>query len=310
MNRSSKRIGGFFLLAGAILMAGCGADSESDAQHENAASSGPVQITIGYVDWAEAVAVSQLVKNLLEQHFDYEVRLEQANIETVFQQVADGETDAFLDVWLPTTHENYWRQYQNDLVDLGPWYEEDATLGLAVPDYVPIRSMADLKGSAEQFDGEIVGIESGAGLTRIVQDKAISAYGLDAYTLVTSGTPEMIAALDEAVSARRPIVVTAWKPHWIFNAYPLRYLDDPENAMGKPDRIHAVVRKGLEEDAPAAYKLMDALSLSEQQLGSLELAIEDARSPYGGVQRWLDAHDDLVRPWVRAAREKVERELY
>lgn len=114
MNRSSKRIGGFFLLAGAILMAGCGADSESDAQRENAASSGPVQITIGYVDWAEAVAVSQLVKNLLEQHFDYEVRLEQANIETIFQQVASGETDAFLDVWLPTTHENYWREHQND----------------------------------------------------------------------------------------------------------------------------------------------------------------------------------------------------
>ena len=310
MKRSSILYGGLFALAAALLLAGCDPNRER-AQHTDAAGAAePTQITISYVDWAEAVAVSELMKALLETYFDYDVRLQQAEIETAFKQVASGETDAFLDVWLPHTHANYWQQHHDNLVDLGPWYRDGATLGIAVPDYVEARSIGDLKEAVDRFKGEIVGIEAGAGLTRIVEEEAMSAYALDNYTLSKSSTASMIAALDKAVNTHKSIAVTAWKPHWIFNAYPLRYLDDPKNAMGDAETIHAVVRQGLENDAPVAYRLLDAFRLDARELGSLELAIEDARSPYGGVQNWLDDHADLVQPWITAAREKVDRELY
>lgn len=309
MKRSRLVVGGLFGLALSLFVAGCGSEPKSDTSPANPDAQ-PIRLTIGYADWAEAVAVSELMKVLLETHFKYDVRLQQSDVETIFQQVANGETDAFLDVWLPRTHENYWQQYQDRLVDLGPWYRDGATLGLAVPDYVDIHSIAGLKGQADRFGGKIVGIEAGAGLTRIVEQQAMPAYGLNGYTLSKSSTDDMIAALHEAVNNHEPIVVTVWKPHWIFNAYPVRYLDDPKGAMGKADDIHAIVRQGLEEDAPVAYRLFERFELTERQLSNLERAIEDARSPYGGVQRWLDDHADVVQPWLTAARETINRELY
>lgn len=87
-------------------------------------------------------------------------------------------------------------------------------------------------------------------------------------------------------------------------------LDDPKHSMGGTETIHAVARPDLADAAPVAVKLIRTLHLSEQQLTSLELAIADARSPYGGVRRWLDAHPHAADAWVNAAREIAGRELY
>ena len=37
----------------------------------------------------------------------------------------------------------------------------------------------------------------------------------------------MLAALDTAIKAKKPVVVTLWQPHWAFQKYQIRLLDDP-----------------------------------------------------------------------------------
>lgn len=265
-------------------------------------------VTIGYVNWTEAVAVTHLMQAILENRFHYDVELKLVSVEEAFQGVANGKLDAFLDVWLPKTHGNYWQQYGNQVTDLGAWYQGTATLGLAVPNYVDAHSISDLKGKARKFGGRIIGIQPGAGLMRVTRDKAIPAYGLKDYKLEAGKTSALVEAVDAAIHNREPIVFTAWKPHWLFSAYPIRYLDDPKDAYNQVDHIHAIARKGLADDAPQAYKLLNAFSLTTQQLGNLELTIANSRSAWGGVRRWLPRHKDVIAPWLAAA--STERRDY
>lgn len=268
-----------------------------------AGGNGRKELTLGNIGWDENVAVSNLTKVLLEGDLGYEkVELRTLDVAPLFAGVARGDLDAFQDVWLPKTHKTYWERYKDQVVNLGRWYKGEANLGLAVPDYVEAQSIADLNKYRDEFNGQIVGIEAGSGIMRITEQDVIPGYNLD-YKLVSSSTPAMLAALKKAVKNREPIVVTAWKPHWMFTAYPLRYLKDPKNLYGGSETPVAIARQGLKEDLPDAFAFLDALTLDEHQLGTLELAIQKTNEPIKGVKTWLKDNRDVVRPWIEAAKK-------
>jgi glycine betaine/proline transport system substrate-binding protein len=274
------------------LIGGCGGGGGQGGGGGNDKS-----LTIGYIDWDEDVAVSNLAKILLEEDLGYDVELQLVDVGPLFNGVADGDIDAFLDVWLPKTHQTYWEQYQDQVVDLGQWYEGTASLGLGVPDYVETQSIDELNDDRDQFGGQIIGIEPGSGIMKIVEENAIPGYGLN-YELVSSGTPAMLSELEQALDSEEPIVFTAWKPHWMFTAYDIRYLDDPKGEMGGSEQLSAIAREGLEEDSPDAFQLLDNITLSEEQLGDLELAIRDAGDPEQGARDWLEQNREVADSWL------------
>ena len=254
-------------------------------------------ITIGFIDWDEDVAVTNLAAILLEEELGYNVETTLSEVGPLYSGVATGDIDAFLDVWLPNTHASYWEEYQDEVVDLGQWYEGTATLGIGVPDYVEAQSIEDLNEYRDEFGGAIIGIEPGAGIMKIVEENAIPGYGLD-YDLVASSTPAMISELEQALDGNQPIAFTAWKPHWMFTAFDIRYLEDPEGEMGGPEQISAIAREELEEDAPEAFQFLDNINLTEEQLGGLELAINEAGDPEVGARAWLEENREVVESWL------------
>src|SRR5699024_8813181 len=142
-----------------------------------------------------------------------------------------------------------WEQFGDQVADIGIWYDE-APLTIAVPKYMDIDSMADLKSIGDKVNKTIIGIDPGAGLTRVTQDDMMPAYGLDDWTLKPSSTSAMLAALKKATDAQEPIVVTLWRPHWAYGAFPIKDLKDPKGAMGKPDEIHVIGSKDFAEADP------------------------------------------------------------
>ena len=280
------------LLSG-LLVVGCGG-----GQAGSSGSGEDKSLTIGYINWDEDVAVSHVSQIMLEEELGYEVELQLLDVGPLFEGVASGDLDAFQDVWLPTTHETYWDEFQDEVVDLGQWYEGEATLGIAVPEYVEARTIGDLAESRDEFGGRIVGIEPGSGIMGVVADEAIPAYGLDDYELVDSSTPAMLGQVQSSLENEQPIAFTAWKPHWMFTAYDVRYLEDPEGAMGEAETLSAIARKGLEEDAPEAFEFLDNLTLTEQQLGELELAIQEAENPEEGTRAWLEDNRAVAEAWL------------
>jgi glycine betaine/proline transport system substrate-binding protein len=170
-----------------------------------------------------------------------------------------------------------------------------------------VRTISDLDSSGTDM---ITGIEPGAVLMTKIETDVVPQYHLHS-SLVQATTPAMLAELEQAYRTKEPFVFLAWSPHWMNQEYEFRYLSDPKNAMGSvdaPQTLHSVMREGLAEDDPAAYALINAMRLDEDQIGSLELEINKVEDPEAGVTRWLEENEnrELVRPWIEAAKKAQE----
>lgn len=278
----------------AIALAGCGGGTAADGDQ---ASSGDKSITIGYIAWDENVANSFLWKELFERQ-GYDVELKQLEVAALYSGVALGDLDVFMCA-TPKTHADYWDRYADKFVTVGQWYDT-LVQGLAVPDYVPITSMEQLKGKAAEFDGKIVGIESGSGLMRMLHTKAVKDYPLDGYKIIDASTPAMLAALDKALREKKPILVTLWKPHWAFTKYPVHLLKDPKGSFGDNDVYKVIASENFNDEDPSAIKELARFHLTPDQLGSLELAINEAGQgkAQAGAKKWIEQHQSAVDKWV------------
>jgi hypothetical protein len=90
---------------------------------------GGKELMLGYIGWDENVAVSSLTKVLLEEELGYRVELQRTNVavvKQVFQGVAEGNLDAFQDVWMPN-QKKYLREVGKDVEHLDPWFEGKTT---------------------------------------------------------------------------------------------------------------------------------------------------------------------------------------
>jgi len=293
------------LLGMSAVMAGCDADTTDGDTNGDANGETPSvdadPIEIGWVPWDEDIAVTYLWKHILEGE-GYEVNLTQLDIAPVYAGVAEGDLDLYLDAWLPITHGDYADEYDENWEYLSVW-NDNGLLTWAVPDYVDVQSIADLKGQSDMFDGQIIGIEAGAGLMRLSKDAVIPGYGLEEYTLVEGSTSAMLAELDRAVSNEEPIVVTLWRPHWAYGAYPMRDLEDPEGHLGGAEELHVVAHKGFSDEYPEVAEWLTNFKLSDEQIGSLTNTVIQE---YGtgqeaeGIEDWLSdpANQALVDGWL------------
>lgn len=278
-----------FLLT-ALLLIGLLACSNDDS-----ADKGTVKLAIG--NWAEGIAITNLAAVVLEDHMGYKAEITIADVAPIFTSVANGNTDAFLDSWLPVTHESYMDEYGDNLDDLGI-INDNASIGLVVPEYVEINSLEELADShnADMFNGEIIGIDAGAGMMKAAE-RAIEEYGID-LQLVTSSEAAMTVALDRAIGLEEPIVVVGWTPHWKFAEYDLKFLEDPKGIYGDSEDIHALGRLGLEEDMPEVYSFLSNYTLTDDQLADLMSAIFVADDDMEAARTWMKENEDVVSQWI------------
>lgn len=255
-------------------------------------------IEFGWTAWSDAEFVTKLAARIIEDRYDIEVELTQTDIAPQYQGVAEGDIDAMLMAWLPATHENYYEEVADEVANLGVLYS-GARLGWVVPDYIPedeVSSIADLQGMADRFDGTITGIDPGAGLTQL-SEEALETYELGDYTLQTSSGAGMTAALDRAIQREEWIVVTGWSPHWKFGAYDLRYLEDPEGALGGPERVHVLARQDFQEDQPEVADFLSRMSLpidtlQDYMFQARETSYEEA------VDAYIEENGARIDYWV------------
>lgn len=256
-------------------------------------------LRIGWTAWADAEVVSLLATRLIEEHLDVEAERVMADIGIQYQAVARGDLDLMLMAWLPLTHRSYWRQVRNEVVDLGPIYT--GRLGWVVPEYVPADELDSIENlreedTAARVGGRIQGIDPGSGLMQ-ASERAMKAYRLDEVNLVPASGAAMTAVLDRAVSEGRWVVVTAWRPHWIFARYGLRFLEDPEGILGRTEFIHALGRQGIGADHPEVVEFLSRFYLPSEELADLLLAARSS-SAEEAVAAYLEENPRRVAYWV------------
>jgi glycine betaine/proline transport system substrate-binding protein len=288
--RKSIKVG-FVLtvLAAIFLVVGCG-EAEKEAAE-------PKAVKLVYVNWAEGIAMTNLAKAILEEKMGYEVEIQVADVGPVYTSVASGDADAFLDGWLPVTHASYMEEYGDRVVDLGTNYD-GARIGLVVPSYATINSITEMNDHADKFDGEIIGIDAGAGIMKAT-DRAIETYNLN-LELVPSSGPAMTAALKKSIDNNEWEVVTGWKPHWKFARWDLKFLEDPEKVYGEIENIHTIARKGLQQDMPDVATFLKNFHMTDQTLGDLmgKIAEAEKEDPATVAKTWMNNNPNVVNAWL------------
>ena len=284
----------FFVILSLVVMlsagvlAGCGESGEP-------ADKGTVELV--YVQWACAEAETHIAEAVLGD-MGYNVEKSAVEAGIMWTAVANGDADAFTTAWLPYTHESYWEEYQNDVEDLGSIFD-GAKLGLVVPSYVTIDSIAEMADYADEFDNRIVGIDPSAGIMQHTAEDTMPAYGLNDWNLVESSGPAMTVELGRAIENGEWIAVTGWAPHWKFFKWDLKILDDPELTYGGNEEIHVIARKGFSEDMPEAAEMLSNFYLTAEQLGEVMYNINvEGVDPEEAARTWVDANQDVVNEWI------------
>ncbi|MDQ1126083.1 glycine betaine/proline transport system substrate-binding protein [Microbacterium sp. SORGH_AS 505] len=288
--------------AASLALAGCATGNQAAGGAQEGGEDSLGTITLGYLpSWTDGLSTAYLLEDQL-QKAGYTVKMQElTEAGPLYAGLAQGDVDIYPSAWPELTHKSYMDKYGDKIDDLGAYYE-GAKLTIAVPDYVDIDSIDDLKANADRFGGKIYGIEPGAGLTKQTQESMLPGYGLeDTYELVTSSTAAMLTELDSAEAAQRDIVVTSWRPFWANDRYNLNDLEDPKGAMGEAEALHFLATDGFTEEYPEAAELIAGITLDDEQYASLE---DTVVNKYGegkyaeAIDEWLtenpDAYDTIV----------------
>lgn len=290
MKRLSILIGLILILTTVIFLTGCSHKKD------------PKEISIGYVNWSEGIAMSHLAKVMLEEK-GYKVTLKNADIAPIFTSVASGKVDLFLDAWLPNTHVDYMNKYGDRLETIGTAFN-DARLGLAVPSYVTINTIEELQANKDRFKNAIIGIDLGASLMNLTE-KAVEDYHLDLKLMPSSG-PTMTAFLQKSIEKNEWIVVTAWTPHWMFSRYDLRFLDDDKGVYGNAEHIEIIATKGFSKAHPEVAAFFANFRFTSDQLAELMDIMEDYPMREDEAAKiWLEKHSDIVDLFLSSSPDKL-----
>ncbi|RLL45011.1 glycine betaine ABC transporter substrate-binding protein [Oceanobacillus piezotolerans] len=295
MSFNWKRLGLAAGLSLSLVAAGCGAAEEEGTE---SAGSGDTavdgqELNLSYVEWDTEIASTHVVGKVLED-LGYDVELTPLDNAVMWEAVASGEADAMVAAWLPGTHGAQFEQYGDQMEDLGPNLE-GAAIGLVVPSYMDVNSIADL---TDEADMTITGIEPGAGVVA-ASEQALEDYdNLEGWEVETSSSGAMATALGQAYENEEEIVVTGWSPHWKFGKYDLKYLEDPEGTFGEAETINTMVREGLEEDAPEAYQVLDNFYWDTADMEEVMLAIQEGTDPEEAAAQWVEDNQDTVAEWT------------
>ena len=190
--------------------------------------------------------------------------------------------------------------------------EDGAKLGLVVPKYtvdeLDISSISDLKAHAGVFDGEIIGIDAGAGIMEMAE-KAIKDYDLDSFELTASSEAVMLSALDAALDKREHIVVTLWDPHWATGTYDIVYLEDPNLSFGEAESIESWARPGLKAEDAVLAGLMERYTYEVSEFNGLLAHIENSAldNIEAATREWLVSNTETYDMWIGDATHQENR---
>ncbi|GAA4476810.1 glycine betaine ABC transporter substrate-binding protein [Enteractinococcus fodinae] len=283
------------LLAGSLMLTACTGD-DPEADHHTTDEEQDV-IRIGSVTgWSDQAGIAHLYEYVLEEN-GYEVEVQDTlDVAPAYEAVAEGELDLYAAAWPEVAQQVYWEEHQDNVEDLGDIYQ-DAQLFLGVPEYSEITSIEELPDYADELNGQITGIESGAGLSVLTEEEVMPHYGLEEdFELQLSSASGMVGQLEEAIENNEEIVVTLWTPYWVTEQYDVRALEDPDMIYGEPENVHTLGRTGFAEDYPEIAAMIENFSLTAEQVTDLQdtMVNEFDDDDSAAVQAWAEDNPEVV----------------
>ncbi|MEY8371008.1 glycine betaine ABC transporter substrate-binding protein [Aerococcaceae bacterium 50-4] len=251
-------------------------------------------VNLATVNWESEIASTTVLAQVLEEA-GFNVQITTVDPAIMWSSVSEGQADAMVGGWVPVTHEAYEAEYGGNMVDLGPNLE-GAVSSLTVPAHMEdVNSIEDL---TDEDGATITAIEPGAGVTNNAQNAVKEYDNLSNWNVLTSSTGAMIAELEQAINNEEEIVVTGWKPHWMFMDYDLKMLEDPNGVFGGQESINSYAREGFEEENPEAYKIIDNFYWEVADMSSVMEDLAKGEEPEDAADKWIEENRETVDGWL------------
>ncbi len=287
----------------------------------------PIRLSLN--NWTGQQLSTYIVGGMLE-HAGYTVEYAEADQSAIYQEIADGDFHAMVEIWTTSSPEAYLAARDSgqleELGDMGL----DARNGVVVPPYVAqmcpgLPNWEALRDCAGIFSADGKGVRGiylsypaswgSPGADRI------RALELPFDVVAADSEAAMIETVQQAYKDRRPVISTFWAPHWAMSSYALQFvrLPKPEpachsdpawgpnpKATGDCDFYRGGVVKaawpGLQQRWPAAHEILKQFQLSIWDQQPL-IALVDVRGEtvQGAARGWLAVNRAKWMPIVEAA---------
>lgn len=262
-------------------------------------------VRLSDVGWSDITATTAVLSRVLTT-LGYEPRTTVLSVPVTLASLSQGDVDVFLGNWMPSQRELVAPYVADGSVEVIGTNLRGARYTLAVPAYLHdagLRDFSDIARFRTALGGAIHAIEPGneANETLLAMIGA-DALGLHGFRVVESSEQGMLAEVERAVTARRPIVFLGWAPHPMNSRLPLRYLSGGDQWFG-PDfggaTVRTLTRRGYGQSCPNVGRLLRTLSFTVADENALMDAILTSRlSPDQAAAAWVVAHRARVETWL------------
>jgi glycine betaine/proline transport system substrate-binding protein len=275
-------------------------------------------IKLAMLEWTGAHVSTHLAGQIL-QKMGYKVEYVTAGNFPQFSGLADGTIHASVEVWLNNVGDIFPKvMAEKKIEDVGPlkletregWiypkYMEQVCPGLpdwsalTKPECVQALSTPDTFPNGRLLDYPA---DWGSRAAQIIQDNTLPL------TSVPAGSEgALVAELESAVAAKKPLVMMFWAPHYALAEADVGWIKMPpckvqDNAhcITPPD-VDKIVWSGFAKKWPAAYEFLKHFEVSAQDQQVMMLRVDKKGEDLDAVAKeWVDQHESVWQPWVKAA---------
>ncbi len=263
------------------------------------------KVVFSDVGWTDITATTATTAVVLEA-LGYETETKVLSVPVTYAGLAGGDIDVFLGNWMPTMEADIAQYRDAGTVQTVRTNLEGAKYTLATNAAGAALGIMDFKDIAAQKDaleGQIYGIEPGNDGNRLILDMIGSGpFGLDGFDIVESSEQGMLAAVERADGAGKPIVFLGWEPHPMNANFELTYLTGGDDYFG-PNLGGAVVatntRKDYVAECPNVGKLLEnlvfSLPMENEIMGKI---LNDSMDGPEAAKTWLAANPAAWEAWL------------
>ena len=254
-------------------------------------------LRIGYTDYSFDQAVVMVLKGILDQQENLEVELYRLPDSTMFRALVDDELDIAISMWLPHTHQMYLDMYRSE-IQTHSIISDSIGIYLVVPSYMPVNSISDLRNFGSLLRNTIMVPESQNAIYHLATD-IISDYDLRGFTLQETAWDDIVPFIAESLSDNAGFAFVSLRPHWIFERYELKVLEDVRQSLGEHENAYLAVNSKFVERMPlyADFFSKVRFSLSEMET-LLEMNQTLGTEPYENAMRWINQNTIKINLWL------------
>ncbi len=256
------------------------------------------------IGWTDVTATTGLASHLLRL-LGYEPRVTVLSVPVTFTSLKNRDIDVLLGNWMPAMAADRAPYLADGSVEVVRANLEGAKYTLAVPAYLHeagLTDFADIQRFANELNHEIYGIEPGNdGNSLVLRMIKNNEFGLGAFKLVESSEQGMLAQVERAIAAERPIVFFGWEPHPMNSRFAIRYLTGGDSSFG-PNyggaTVYTNVRAGYLEECPNLERLLRNLTFTlPGESAIMDGILERKLAPEAAAAEWLMANPEALAAW-------------